>query len=104
MLFEDWLHVSYFDHSEFYNYLYTLPDDEHARELETYTKQQAMLILKEDMKKSNNFYEFIRNYSPRDYTIVNSKPYVSQRVISTHVELWNSLHKQRLKTLRIFFI
>ena len=61
-------------------------------------------ILKEEMKKVNNFYDFIKNYSPCDYKVIQNKPYISQRVISTHVEIWNQINDVKIKHLQVFFI
>jgi len=102
--FYDWTEVKHFNVDDFYTYLYTLPEEQQAKELEQFGKQQSLLLLKTDMKKYNNFYEFIKQYSPRDYKILNNKQYVSQRVIIKHVELWNEIHSQSIKRLRIFFI
>ena len=102
--FHDWTEIKHFDIEDFYTYLDTLPEDQQANELALYGKQQSMLLLKDDMKKYNNFYTFIQYYSPRDFKMLNNKPYVSQRVIIKHVELWNDLHDKKIKKLRIFFI
>ena len=102
--FYGWTEVKHFNTDDFYTYLYTLPEEQQAKELEQFGKQQSLFLLKTDMKKYNNFYDFIKQYSPRDYKILNNKPYVSQRVIIKHVELWNELHCQEIKRLRIFFI
>lgn len=102
--FDDWIEIKYFNIDDFYTYLYTLSEEQQTKELETFGKQQSLILLRNDMKKYNNFYEFIKQYSPRDYKILNNKPYVSQRVIIKHVELWNELHSQAIKKLRIFFI
>jgi len=102
--FYDWTEVKHFNVDDFYTYLYTLPEEQQAKELEQFGKQQSLFLLKTDMKKYNNFYEFIKQYSPRDYKILNNKQYVSQRVIIKHVELWNEIHSQSIKRLRIFFI
>ena len=101
---DGWTEIKHFNIDDFYTYLYTLPEEQQAKELETFGKRQSLLLLKTDMKKYINFYEFIKQYSPRDYKILNNKPYVSQRVIIKHVEIWNELHCQQIKRLRIFFI
>lgn len=101
---DGWTEIKHFDVDDFYTYLYTLPDDQQAKELETFGKQQSLMLLKYDMKQYTSFYEFIKQYSPRDFKILNNKPYVSQRVIIKHVELWNELHSNEIKRLRIFFI
>lgn len=100
----DWTEINHFDIDEFYTYLSTLPEEQQANELQMFGKQQSYLVLKNDMLKYNNFYTFIQNYSPRDYKILNNKPYVSQRVIIKHVELWNELHSMNIKRLRVFFL
>lgn len=101
---DDWTKIDYFNIDEFYSYLYTLPEEQQADELATFGKQQSMILLKDDMIKYKNFYEFIKNYSPRDYRIINNKPWISQRVINTHIQLWNSLHIHRITKLRVFFL
>ena len=61
-------------------------------------------MLKEYMKIFDDFYRFIKEYSPCDFKIIHRKPHVSQRVISQHVDLWNETHeKSKLRTLRVFF-
>ena len=102
--FDGWTEINHFNIDDFYTYLYTLSEEQHANELENFGKRQSFLLLKNDMKKYTSFYEFIKQYSPRDYKLLNNKPYVSQRVIIKHVELWNELHFQQIKRLRIFFI
>ena len=101
---EEWVNIDYIDIDDFHNYLKYLPEDEQAYELEFYGKQQSLIMLKNEMLKEKNFYYFVKNYSPRDYKIINNRSHVSQRVIKTHVELWNEIHKTRIKKLRIFFI
>ena len=102
--FDDWTEINHFDIDDFYTYLYTLSEEHQAKELEIFGKQQSLMLLKTEMTKYNNFYEFIKQYSPRDYKKLNNKPYVSQRVIIKHVELWNELHFPKIKILRIFFM
>ena len=102
--FDGWTEVKHFNVDEFYTYLSGLSEEQQAHELETFGKQQSLMLLKTDMIKYTNFYEFIKQYSPRDYKILNNKPYVSQRVIIKHVELWNELHCRQIKRLRIFFL
>ena len=102
--FDGWTEIQHFNVDDFYTYLYTLPEEEQALELERFGKQQSLVLLKNDMVKFNSFYEFIKQYSPRDYKILNNKPYVSQRVIIKHVQLWNELHTAEIKRLRIFFL
>ena len=102
--FEGWTEIKHFNVDDFYTYLYTLPEEQQAHELEMFGKQQSLVLLKNDMVRFNNFYEFIKQYSPRDYKILNNKPYVSQRVIIKHVQLWNELHTAEIKRLRIFFL
>ena len=56
------------------------------------------------MKKNNCFYNFVKNYSSRDFKIINNKKYVSQRVICKHVKYWNEIHPDnKIKKLRVFF-
>ena len=104
MIERDWIEITYFDIDDFENYIEGLTEDQYAKELENYSKQQAKIIIETDMKKANTFYEFMKKYSPRDYKIINNREYVSQRVISTHVNLWNNLNKSKIKKLRIFFL
>ena len=104
MIDSDWIEISYFDIDDFREYIECLPEDEYAKELENYSKQQAKYIIETDMKKASTFYEFMKKYSPRDYKIINNREYVSQRVITTHVYLWNNLKKHDIKKLRIFFL
>ena len=104
MIENDWIEITYFDINDFGNYLEGLTEDQYAKELENYSKQQAKIIIQTDMKKANTFYEFMKEYSLRDYKIINNREYVSQRVISTHVNLWNDLNKSKIKKLRIFFL
>ena len=101
---DDWTEIPYFNVDDFYTYLHTLPEELQAHELQLFGKQQSLLLLKNDMMKYNNFYEFIKQYSPRDFKILNNKQYVSQRVIIKHVQLWNEIHTSDIKRLRIFFI
>ena len=104
MSFDGWTEIQHFSIDDLYKYIKTLPEEQQAKELETFGKQQSLILLKNEMKKYNNFYDFIKQYSPRDYKILNNKSYVSQRVIIKHVELWNEVHSQNIKRLRIFFI
>ena len=103
-MLSDWTHVSYFSKNQFYEYLDTLAEDKHAREMEIYSKQQSLQILKDFMKEENDFYTFIKNYSPRDYKIIRKKQFVSQRVIMKHVQLWNEVHDTNIQTLNVFFL
>ena len=104
MIESDWVEITYFDIDDFNNYIEGLTEDQYAKELENYSKQQARLIIEADMKQANTFYEFMKKYSPRDYKIINNREYVSQRVISTHVNLWNNLNKRKIQKLRVFFL
>lgn len=104
MEIDNWLSVNYLSPDEFGEYLQTLPDDERARELVEFSKRHAKKLLKEDMKRSSCFYTFIKNYSSRDFKIINGQKYVSQRVIVNHVKYWNDTHpNNRIKKLRVFF-
>ena len=100
----DWIKISHFNSDEFETYIQTLSETEQEEALHQYGKKQSFILLEDDMKKYNNFYTFIKNYSPRDYKFIRNNPHVSQRVIATHVELWNSVHIRQIKTLRIFFM
>ena len=100
----NWTLVNYLKIEEIYDYISTLPDEEQMYELERSGKHMSIELLKNDMKLSDNFYDFIKQYSPKDFKIIQKKQYVSQRVIQTHVELWNETHNTRLKKLRIFFM
>jgi hypothetical protein len=100
----DWTEIPYFTSDELNEYLDTLSEDEYAYELQSYSKYHARSILKEEMKKVNNFYDFVKNYSPCDYKVIQNKPYISQRVISTHIEIWNEINDIKIKHLQVFFI
>ena len=89
---------------DLHDYIDTLDDDTKAIELEKYGKSLSMILLKEHMTKFENFYYFMRDYSPCDYRIINRKPHVSQRVIVQHIDLWNAVHNNKLKRIRIFFL
>jgi len=57
------------------------------------------------MKRWECFYNFMKDYSYRDYKLINNKPYVSQRVVDKHVKYWNIVHPtNKIKKLRIFFM
>jgi hypothetical protein len=101
---EDWIDVKQFNVSEFNLYLEYLTEDEKAKQIEIYGKNKALELLKKDMCKYDCFYTFVKDFSPIDYKVMNRVQYVSQRVITKHVELWNDLHHKKLKSLRIFFI
>ena len=101
---ETWISVNYLCPDEFYNYLNTLSEDERTIELVNYSKRQAKRMLKDDMRNNTCFYTFIKNYSPRDYKVINGVSHVSHRVISKHVNYWNQTHPvNKIKNLRIFF-
>ena len=102
---EKWINVNLLNKTDFMNYLETLPEDEKSLELKQFSQKTGESIVKEDMKLYDDFYSFISAYSPKDYKNYFGVKYVSQRVISTHVEYWNEVHPaNKLKTLRIFFI
>ena len=69
---DDWTEIKHFNVDDFYNYLYTLPEELQAKELEIFGNQQSLILLKTEMKKYYNFYEFVKQYSPRDYKILNN--------------------------------
>ena len=101
---ETWISVNYLNHGEFYNYLNTLSDEERNIELVQYSKRHAKKLLKDEMRNNTCFYTFIKNYSPRDYQVINQVNYVSQRVICKHVKYWNQIHPEnKIKNLRVFF-
>ena len=76
-----WIPVDYLNVDDFYDYLQTLSEDQRALELQQFSKREAKKILKKGMKESNCFYDFIKNYSYRDFKIIQGLPHVSQRVI-----------------------
>ena len=101
---ETWISVNYLGTDEFCNYLNTLSEDERNIELANFSKRQAKKMLKDDMKNNSCFYNFIKNYSPRDYQVINGDKYVSQRVICKHIKYWNQIHpNNKIKNLRVFF-
>jgi hypothetical protein len=101
---DNWLSINYLTPDDFSEYLKTLPEDERSIELAQFSKRYAKKILKEGMKASTCFYQFIQDYSSRDFKIINGKPHVSQRVIIKHVKYWNDTHPyNHIRKLRIFF-
>ena len=100
-----WIPVDYLDPDEFYNYLQTLPEDHRALELRQFSRRLAKKILKEEMEKWNCFYDFVEDYSSRDFKKINGIKHVSQRVLIKHVKYWNIIHPTNtIKKLRVFFI
>jgi len=100
-----WVNVDYLSNNEFNNYLDSITNDIQAEELRLYTKREAIRILKDEISKYDNFYDFVKNYSPRDYKCVKGKEYVSQRVLNDHVKYWNEIHNDlEIKLLRVFFM
>lgn len=101
---DNWISVDYLNQDEFYTYMQELTEDERAIELAQFSKRVGKKLLKEEMKNNICFYNFIKNYSPRDFKIIKNKKYVSQRVICKHVKYWNEIHTDnKIKNLRIFF-
>lgn len=104
MASDTWISLNYLNPKEFSSYLDTLDEDEKNIELAEYSKRQAKRMLKQEMKTSKCFYTFIKNYSPRDFKIIQGLSHVSQRVIIKHVKYWNETHpEKKIKKLRIFF-
>ena len=100
-----WVPVDYLNIDDFYEYIQTLPEDQRAIELRQFSKREAKKILKEGMKESSCFYDFIKHYSHRDFKNIKGLPYVSQRVLIKHVKYWNITHpKNKINSLRIFFM
>ena len=99
-----WTSINFLNKDDFLEYLETLPEAERPDELKKYSQCEAVNILKNDMKKCNmNFYNFIAQFSPADFKIINRKSHVSQRVIDTHVNYWNEVNpEKKIKTLRVF--
>jgi hypothetical protein len=101
---DNWISVDYLNQDDFYMYIQELSEDERAIELAQFSKRVGKKLLKEEMKKNNCFYNFIKSYSSRDFKIIKNKKYVSQRVICTHVKFWNETHpNNKIKNLRVFF-
>lgn len=101
---DNWISVEYLNPDDFYTYMQDLSEDDRAVELAQFSKRFGKKLLKEEMKKNNCFYNFVKNYSSRDFKIINNKKYVSQRVICKHVKYWNEIHPDnKIKKLRVFF-
>ncbi len=64
----------------------------------------AESIIKSDMVICKDFYSFVQRFSPVDYREIDGIPYVSQRVMYKWRILWDSVHDNNIKTLRVFFI
>jgi hypothetical protein len=95
-----WTQVDHLNQTEFMEYIETLSDDDKQKEIKKYSKR----LLKNEMKKYISFYNFIKNYSPRDFKIIKGSPHVSQRVLYKHVKYWNEIHPNNsIKKLQIFF-
>ena len=74
-----------------------------CKEMQLETERKGIEILKNEMKLYNNFYKFIKDFSPVDYKLINGKKYVSQRVIGNHFKYWNEIHSySKLQNIRIF--
>jgi hypothetical protein len=100
----NWISVEYLNNDDFCLYMDTLSEDEKAVELAQFSKRVGKKMLKDEMKKNNCFYNFIKSYSSRDFKIIKNKKHVSQRVICKHVKYWNETHpNNKIKNLRIFF-
>ena len=59
---EDWISVEYLNNNDFCLYMDTLSEDEKAIELAQFSKRSGKKMLKEEMKKNNCFYNFIKKY------------------------------------------
>ena len=102
---DEWEKIDFLKDKELDDYLLTLDEDEKAKEIEIYGKRCSVELLKDHMNNFLNFYFFIKDYSPCDFKYIGTKPYVSQRVIVQHVQLWNELHKcNKIKKLRVFIL
>jgi len=99
-----WVPLDHLSDVDFKEYLNTVPEDEKSIELKHHIKLKSEILLKEEMKKYSNFYNFIKKYSPRDFKTIKNKGHVSQRVINVHLRFWNEIHpNNQVKNLRVFF-
>ena len=99
----EWERIDFLTGSALHEYLDTLDEDTKAKELEIYGKHVSHELLKNHMKEFSNFYSFVQDYSPCDFRFIRKKPYISQRVIVQHVQMWNQIHITKIKSLRVFF-
>lgn len=100
---DEWECVDFLEREEFEEYIQCLDENDKAHELELYGKHMSIVLLRDYMKTFTNFYSFIREYSPCDFKMIHRKPHVSQRVIVQHVQMWNEVNKNKIKTMRVFF-
>ncbi len=99
-----WVPLNHLSDTEFNEYLDTIPEDNKSIELRQHIKMKSEVILKEEMKKYTNFYNFIKKYSPKDFKIIKNRGHVSQRVLNTHLQFWNEIHPSNpINNLRVFF-
>ena len=99
-----WVPLDHLSDSDFKDYLNTIPEDNKPTELQQHMKLKSEGILKEEMKKYTNFYNFIKKYSPNDFKTIKNKGHVSQRVLTKHLKFWNEIHpSNQVKNLRVFF-
>ena len=99
-----WVPLDHLSDTDFKEYLKTISEDDKPIELQQHIKMKSEGILKEEMKMYRNFYNFIKQYSPRDFKTIKNKGHVSQRVLNIHLRIWNEIHPtEEVKNLRVFF-
>ena len=101
----DWIVIDNFTNIEFETYLNSLSELVRSQVCQLETKKQSIHILKNIIKSHSSFYNFIYDFSPVDFKHINGLPHVSQRVLGTHVNLWNSIHPDSsILNLRTFHL
>ena len=99
----EWVKLTHLSFNEFEEYIEFLSDTEKELAQQYETQRKGREIILDMMKEYSNFYTFIKNFSPVDYKYIDKKQYVSNRVTTTHLELWHITHPySKLEHLRVF--